>query len=73
MRRMPPATTGLVPNRLAIRTDAGAATNRTRAIGAIASPVSSGLKPRQNCRYWVNRKNKPSKAKRTRPTTPWPR
>ena len=65
-RKRPPLTTDLVPNRRAKITDTGAATNSTRATGAMAKPVWRGLKPRLNCRYWVKRKNRPNKAKTTR-------
>ena len=66
IRSRPPQTTTLVPNRLTRRTESGANTSSTRAMGAIPKPVFSGLKPRQNCRYWVMRKNMPSRANSAR-------
>ena len=59
-----PATTSGTrgPRRPTIRPEIGAATTIIRAIGTVASPASSGEKPRAPCRNSVFRNRKPPKA-----------
>ena len=65
MRSSPGTITDLVPILRASTAENGAVTSSTSATGPMASPARKALKPRTNCRYWVMRNSRPSRAKIT--------
>ena len=54
-------------------TESGAITSSARATGAIRTPASRALNPSTNCRYWVMRKNIPTRRRARAPGRRWPR